>query len=209
VSAANVVLRGGGRRTAVTRVCRSATKTSVSCDGPLRSIVLRPTSPLVPGRDYLVLVDPPGAVPIVDRVGNPAPGSVHPFEATRSVEPAHAPVKLAPRSAWKLSRSPSASGGSFATAERAGSTATIRFDGTGIDWVTVTGPNRGRARIWIDGDRLRIVDLFSTRRTFGVVEPISGLADRSHTLRIEVLGTRSSRSHGRWVPIDRFLVTGP
>jgi GH25 family lysozyme M1 (1,4-beta-N-acetylmuramidase) len=209
VSAANVALRGGGRRTAVTRVCRAATKTPVSCDGPLRSIVLRPTSPLVPGRDYRVLVDPPGAVPIVDRVGNPAPRSEHPFEATRSVEPTHAPVKLAPRSAWKLARSPSASGGSFTTAERAGSTATIRFDGTGIDWVTVTGPNRGRARIWIDGDRLRIVDLFSARRTFGVVERISGLADRSHTLRIEVLGSRSSGSHGRWVPIDRFLVTGP
>lgn len=209
VNAANVILRAEGRRTPVTRVCRSAAGTPVGCDGPLRSVVLRPASPLVPGRDYRVLVDPPGAPPVVDRVGNPAPPLVHPFEASRSVEQAHAPVELAPRTAWNLVRSSRASGGSFAAAERAGSKATIRFEGTGIDWVTVTGPNRGRARIWVDGERLRIVDLFSARRTFGVEERIDGLADRAHTLRIEVMGSRSSRSHGRWVTVDRFVVTGP
>lgn len=209
VNAANVFLRGGGRRTPVTRVCRSADGTPVGCDGPLRSVVVRPASPLVPGRDYRVVVDPPGADPVVDRVGNPAPSLVHPFESPRSVEQAHAPVRLAPATAWNLVRSSRASGGSFAVAERAGSKATIRFDGTGIDWIAVTGPDRGRARIWIDGERVRVVDLFSARRTFGVEERIVGLADRAHALSIEVLGSRSSRSHGRWVSIDRFIVTGP
>ncbi|HEY7761922.1 MAG TPA: GH25 family lysozyme, partial [Actinomycetota bacterium] len=209
VNAANVFLRAGGQRVPAGRVCRSGGGAPVGCDGPLRSVVLRPASPLVPGRDYRVVVDPPGTPPVVDRVGNPAPPLAHPFEAPSTVEQAHAPVRLAPGSAWKLVRSSRASGRSFAAAERAGSNASIRFDGTGIDWITVTGPNRGRARIWIDGRRLRVVDLFSARRTFGVEERIAGLADRSHALRIEVLGSRAPRSHGRWVTVDRFVVTGP
>jgi GH25 family lysozyme M1 (1,4-beta-N-acetylmuramidase) len=209
VDARNVLLRrADGERVNVTRACRSVSGAIVTCGGPLRSVVLTPSSPLVPGRDYEAVVDPPGVEPVVDRVGNAATALVHPFEGPRVVEHGHAPVTLAPRGTWKIVRSSRATGGSFAAAQRAGSKATIRFEGTGIDWIAVTGPNRGRARIWIDGERLRVVDLFSARRTFGVVERIDGLTDRAHTLRIEVLGSRSPGSHGRWVTIDRFLVNG-
>jgi GH25 family lysozyme M1 (1,4-beta-N-acetylmuramidase) len=210
VSAANVLLqRAGGERVTVTRGCRSVDGAAVGCDGPLRSVVLTPSAPLVPGRAYEVLVDPPGADPVVDRVGNAAVEVSHPFEAGRSVEQGHAPVALAPARAWRPVRSGAASGGAFAMSHRAGSSVRVRFDGVGIDWVTVTGPNRGRARLWIDGEAVRVVDLFAPARTFDVVESVDGLADGAHTLEIEVLGRHSPASRGGWVAVDRFDVLGP
>ncbi|MGZ8601205.1 MAG: GH25 family lysozyme [Actinomycetota bacterium] len=210
VDSANVLLRrGDGDRVTVTRRCRSADGAVVGCDGPLRSVVLTPAAPLVPGGGYEVLVDPPGADPVVDRVGNAANELVHAFEAPRSVEQGHPPVTLSPARAWRVTRSGSASGGAFAMSERAGSSARISFEGVGIDWVTVTGPNRGRARLWVDGEAVRVVDLFAAARTFDVVQRVDGLADGVHTLRVEVLGRRSSASKGAWVAVDRFDVLGP
>jgi GH25 family lysozyme M1 (1,4-beta-N-acetylmuramidase) len=205
----NVFLRrANGERVRASRTCRSAGGGVVGCDGLFRSVALTPAHPLVPGRDYEAVVNPPGAPPVVDRVGNAATPSVDGFEGPRSVEEGHVPVGLWPPRAWRVERSARASAGSFALAREAGAAATIRFDGTGIDWVTVTGPNRGRARVTIDGARVGIVDLYAPTRTFGVVERFGGLADRVHSMRIEVLGRRSAASHGRWVAIDRFVVLG-
>lgn len=208
VDAANVLLRraDGGERVRVSRACRSADGVVVGCDGPLQSIVLTPEAPLVPGRAYEAVVGPPGAEPVVDRVGNAANALVHPFRGPTRVEQGHLPVMSSPPHAWRVDRAPSASGGSFLISEDRGATASIRFDGTGIDWVTVTGPNRGRARIVVDGDPVRVVDLYAASRTFGVVERVDGLGSGAHVLRIEVLGRRSPASAGRWVAIDRFDV---
>ena len=74
----------------------------------------------MPGRDYEVIVNPSGADPVVDRVGNAAGGHSHPFEAGRGVEQGHAPVRSRPPRVAR--RSPgAASGGAFAIADRAGS----------------------------------------------------------------------------------------
>jgi GH25 family lysozyme M1 (1,4-beta-N-acetylmuramidase) len=207
VGSANVLLRrAGGDRVDVARRCRSAGGGSADCDALVRSVVLTPAAPLVPGRDYEAVVNPPGARSVIDRVGNAATPLVHGFEAPRSVEQDHAPVGLSPARAWRTSRATRASGGSFTMSDRAGASALLRFDGVGIDLVTVTGPNRGRARLWVDGEAVRVIDLYAATRGFGVVDRIEGLADRSHTLRVEVLGRRSGGSSGRWVAIDRFEV---
>lgn len=207
VGSANVLIRrSGGDRVDVLRRCRTGDGAVVDCDGSLRSVVLTPSAALVPGRGYEAVVNPPGARPVIDRVGNAATPVVQAFEAPRSVEQGHAPVDLTPARSWGTVRAARASGGSFTMSERAGASATIRFDGVGIDVVTVTGPDRGRARLWIDGEPTRVIDLYAASRTFGVVERIDGLQDRSHTLRVEVLGRRSAGSRGRWVAIDRFEV---
>ena len=207
VSAANVqVRRAGGDRVRVTRACRSARGVNVPCEGTIRSVTMTPIAPLVPGRDYEVIVNPAGADAVVDRVGNVAVQLAHAFEGPRSVEQGHVPVTMRPARAWQSERAGRASAGSFAIADDPGAVAEIRFDGIGVDWVTVTGPNRGRARVSIDGAPMRVVDLYSARRSFGVVERIDGLADGTHTLRIEVLRRHSPSSSGRWVAIDRFDV---
>lgn len=208
VDAANVLLRraDGGERVRVSRACRSAERVVVGCDGPLRSVVLTPTAPLVPGRAYEAVVDPPGAEPVVDRVGNAATALADPFRGPTRVEQGHVPVMSSPPRAWRVDHAPGASGGSFSITQDRGATVSIRFDGIGIDWITVTGPNRGRARIIVDGDPVRVVDLYAASRTFGVVERIDGLASGAHVLRIEVLGRRSLASAARWVAVDRFDV---
>jgi len=204
-----LVRRSGGDRVEVTRSCRSSGGAGVSCDGTIRTVTMTPTAPLVPGRDYEVIVNPLGADPAVDRVGNAATPLAQAFEGPRPVEQRHAPVALRPARAWRTERAARASGGSFAIADEPGAAVEMRFDGAGVDWITVTGPNRGRVRVSIDGKPLRIVDLYSASRSFGVVERIDGLSDGSHTLRIEVLGRRSPPSGGRWIAIDRFIVLGP
>jgi GH25 family lysozyme M1 (1,4-beta-N-acetylmuramidase) len=207
VGPANVMLRRAhGARTSVTRTCRSVRGESVACNGVVRSVTLAPAASFVPGRNYEAVVNPPGSDPVVDRVGNVATPTVTPFEGALSVQQEHEQVTLTPARAWRSAPATRASGGSFALSERAGAAAELRFDGVGIDWVTVTGPNRGRARISIDGVPVRVVDLYSATRTFGVVHRLDGLADGAHTLRIEVLGLSSPASRGRWIAVDRFDV---
>jgi len=105
-------------------------------------------------------------------------------------------------------RTTAASGGSYAVAGRAGAAVRLTFDGTGIDWVTVTGPNRGRAQVFVDGEPVRAWDLYARTRTFGVVRTIDGLSGGVHTLRIVVLGRHRPASAGSLVAIDRFDVLG-
>ncbi len=207
IEPSNVLLRRvGGGREVVTRVCRSMTGQAADCDGPARSVDLRPEETLMPGRDYEVAVNPPGADAVRDRVGNPAATLVAPFTAPVAVEQDRAPVHLAPVLSWVAVRDPRASGGSFEMSDRAGAAAAMSFDGTGVDLIVVRGPNRGRARVWLDGTPVRVIDLYSPVRTFGVAERIDGLGDGTHRLRVEVLGRASPTSRGRWIAVDRIDV---
>jgi hypothetical protein len=61
--------------------------------------------------------------------------------------------------------------------------------------------------VWIDGERVRVVDLSTPTRTFGVVERFEGLSAGTHVLRIEVLGRPGPDTGGRGVAIDRFDVS--
>ncbi len=211
VDASNLVLRrsggGGGGNLHAMRSCRSRTGEVVPCaTGAVRTVVLTPDEPFVPGRDYVSIVNPSGARPIIDRVGNPAVTTPHEFEGPLRVEQGHVPVVRKPAAAWRVERASAASGGSFILADRRGAAVAMRFDGTGIDWMAVTGPNRGIARVLIDGDVVRTVDLHSATRTFGVVARVDGLSAGSHVLRIEVTGRKSGASSDRLITVDRFDV---
>jgi GH25 family lysozyme M1 (1,4-beta-N-acetylmuramidase) len=210
VDARNVVIRregSGGVAVPAARTCRSGSGERVACaGGAVRSVVLMPRDPFVPGRDYAVVVNPSGADPVVDRVGNPAARTIHGFEAPLRVEQGHVPVVRRPSAVWRSERAVEASGGSFILSDRAGASVSMRFVGRGVHWLTVTGPNRGRARVLIDGKVVRTVDLYSPVRTFGVVQRVEGLSPGSHVVRIEVTGRKSGASAGRFVAIDRFDV---
>jgi len=325
VSAANVALlvAGTGQPTPAIRSCRSAAGAVVSCTtGNVRTVLLVPTEPLTPGLDHRVAVNPAGARPVTDRVGNPAVRSSATFTAARGVDDRELPVVQhwrtvgnagafggtyaverlagatvahrfggsevtwytltgpaqgkaevlidgrsrgvfdgyapaghtrvartfrdlgsgphtitvralgraraaahdtlvavdafgtrqgivrtpATRDTWHREHDARASGGTYAVADLAGASVTVRFRGTGIDWTTVRAPNHGRAKVFLDGALLHTVDLFADTRTFGVVRQIGGLDDGIHTLRIVATGTARAASHGSLVAIDRVDV---
>jgi GH25 family lysozyme M1 (1,4-beta-N-acetylmuramidase) len=209
VSRENVALRQqGGPRVASTQVCRSGNGTKVPCDASLvRTVALKPDAALVPARDYVAVVNSPGAGRrVADRVGNAAATALHRFEAARTADQTQAPVIKRARRDWTRVDDPAASRGAYVVSDRPGSTVRLSFDGTGVDWVTSTGPNRGRARIYVGGAWVRTVDLFARRRTLGVVHRFDHLSEGTHTIKIVVTGRGRPAARGAVVAIDRFDV---
>jgi hypothetical protein len=69
------------------------------------------------------------------------------------------------------------------------------------------GPNRGRARITIDGKSMGIIDLYSP--TFSLRQVVFATHLRrggSHTLKLKVLRQPNPASPSTRVDIDAFLV---
>jgi len=63
-----------------------------------------------------------------------------------------------------------------------GASVSYTFTGTGVDWITATGPDQGLVDIYIDGKRVTRVDTSSpTRRTQQEVFSTSGLRNGQHT----------------------------
>jgi hypothetical protein len=76
---------------------------------------------------------------------------------------------------------------------------------TSITWIARTGPNLGRASVTIDGSSKGTVDLYAPSP--GAVSKVyAGLSNRSHTVVIKVLGSKSSVSSGTSITHDAFVV---
>ncbi len=103
---------------------------------------------------------------------------------------------------WTNVSTSAASGGSLRYGRFAGASATYTFTGSSVGWVAARGPDRGSAKVYLDGVYAGTVNLHSGStayrsivfaRNFGVVG--------SHTLRIVVDGTSG---HPR-VDVDAFV----
>jgi GH25 family lysozyme M1 (1,4-beta-N-acetylmuramidase) len=211
VGPASLVLRtSGGGRVDAHRTCRARSGVAVACGtAVVRSVSLRPRSPLVPGRSYEVSVNPDGAAPTIrDGAGNVAATETAAFAAARSVEQTSPAVRRSPRAAWSSVHAAGASAGSYTVARRAGAAVRVAFDGPGIDVIAVTGPAGGRARVYVDGELVRTLDLFSASRTFEQVRRIDGLSDATHVLRIVATGHSRPAATGTAVALDRVDVSG-
>ncbi|MGI8616010.1 MAG: GH25 family lysozyme [Actinomycetota bacterium] len=108
--------------------------------------------------------------------------------------------------AWASVSDPAASEGNYVVSDAPGAEATLSFSGTGLSLRAVFGPARGRAQIWLDGGRLRTVDLYAPTRRFVSIRVASGLKHGRHVARVIVLGTRHRASQGVAVTIDRWVV---
>ncbi len=107
---------------------------------------------------------------------------------------------------WGRVAAAEATNGGYVLNDVAGAAATLRFHGTGATWITSRGPSMGLAQLWIDGKLARTVDLYAATRVFGARRTIDGLADRSHVLRVVVLGTHRAASRGAAVAVDGWIV---
>jgi hypothetical protein len=108
---------------------------------------------------------------------------------------------------WAKVDDPSASAGAYVVSDAPGAAATLRFSGSSLTLRTLLGPARGRAEIWIDGRRLRRMDLFARTRRFVSIRVARGLDRGPHVARLVVVGTHRRTSRGSWVAIDRWTAS--
>lgn len=106
---------------------------------------------------------------------------------------------------WTGAADPGASGGT----DRVGTVKTEKAvwkspSTTSVTWATFVGPNRGVAKVVIDGTVKGYVDLYAasagpTTVTYG------GLPGKAHNVVINVAGTKDAASSGYGVPVDAFV----
>ena len=94
------------------------------------------------------------------------------------------------------------------SSDEPGSEASLRFAGNGVTWLGTQGPDRGIARVFIDGIFRAEVDQYSEKRKI-LVELFSsgGLSSDFHEITITADGSRNERSSGTRIDIDAFDVT--
>jgi hypothetical protein len=109
---------------------------------------------------------------------------------------------------WTNTNSVNADGGNYRVASLAGARARVTFTGTGVDWITARGKAYGKASVTIDGVAKGTVDLYAAAQTWRVVLGYAGLAPGSHTMVLQLLGTKRAAATGTKVVLDGFTVHG-
>ena len=100
--------------------------------------------------------------------------------------------------------------GTAALAAAPGDQATFTFTGTSVSWIGYRGPQNGIARVILDGSVVAdSVDTYAPTEAEApqtTVRTLSGLAAGSHTLTIEVTGSKNPASAGTAIVVDAFDV---
>ena len=109
---------------------------------------------------------------------------------------------------WYLNSNPAMSGGSALLATDAGSSATLTFTGSGVQWLAYQDQWSGLASVSVDGAPYSTVDTFANpQQAQATAFGVSGLVPGLHTLTIHVMGTHDAASAGSWIWVDAFKVT--
>jgi hypothetical protein len=116
-------------------------------------------------------------------------------------------------SAWSgagLATDPAPPVGGAHVTESSGAKATLTFRGTEVSWLGYRGRAGGKASVSVDGGAPVIVDTYSSAdRIQATVYTVTGLADVTHTMTIEALGTNNGIATGSRIVVDAFDVTTP
>jgi hypothetical protein len=106
--------------------------------------------------------------------------------------------------AWTTGTVTGASGGSVRFGGVVGKSAKFTFTGRNVTWIAAKG-DKGRADVLIDGVKVATVDLFSTTAaTHVVVFARNGLSLGTHTIQVNVLGTKNAAATSSRIDIDAF-----
>ncbi len=110
---------------------------------------------------------------------------------------------------WNSNASTIHSGGTAVLSMGSRSAVSLTFNGTGIEWIANRDEWSGIGTVIVDGEVKETIDTFRSPAQAGAVAyRIEGLAPGTHSVRIQVTGTRSDSSGGAWVWLDAFNVTG-
>jgi hypothetical protein len=107
---------------------------------------------------------------------------------------------------WKVAKLAGASAGAlkYATTSTAGAKRSVT--GKSVAIVAAVGPDRGKARISVDGVAVATVDLYAATAKLGQVVSVANLTSGAHTVEVKVLGTRNVASTGTRVDLDALVV---
>jgi len=192
---------GSGTTLGGSLTCKDVSATTTSCAGStVRSAVLTPTSPLVPGQHYTATVNPGSAsTPITDSDGAAIAQTSLAFRGSLSDQESSPATSYA----WRVVPTTRAWGGSYTTERYAGARASYTFTGTSLRWYTVFGPDQGTASVTIDGISYGTVNNYRATAVFGGYISFGALTAGTHTLQITVNGAKgSSAGTGTFISID-------
>jgi hypothetical protein len=109
---------------------------------------------------------------------------------------------------WYLNSNPVMSGGTALLATDPGSSATLTFTGSGVQWIGYRDQWSGIANVSVDGALVATPDTYANPQQAQTVSyAVSGLVPGLHSLTIAVTGTHDPASAGSWVWVDAFNVT--
>ena len=107
------------------------------------------------------------------------------------------------RGTWLRTAATNFFGGTANSTTARNASATIRFTGTQVAWITAIGPTMGIATVTLDGVSQGSVDLYARANSGSVLKYVrTGLPRAVHTLVITATGTRNAASTGNRVDID-------
>ena len=150
---------------------------------------------LVPGHTYRF------EVRARDRAGNL--GGWVAGATLRAYLPQQTYAGLTWKGTWKSATVAQCSGGSVRYATTAGASAAYSFTGRSIAWVTTLGPDRGAAKVYVDGVLVTTIDLHASTLVYRrIAFAKSWSAAGAHSLRIVVVGTAGRPR----VDVDAFAV---
>ncbi len=186
----------------VTLECRDVLDAPVGCATDMvRSVLLQPLVPLVPGEQYAVTVNPDGVDP-VEAGGLPVESRVDPVQAPTSFDDA----ELAGYAAWGRRQSARASQGEYVAERTARASLTYRFRGDRLVLVGTHGPRFGRASVTVDDQTPQRIDFFAPTMRYRVPHPIEVAGPGPHEVTVKVLGRARPRASDTYVGVDGFRV---
>ena len=95
----------------------------------------------------------------------------------------------------------------FSSAEK-GAFVEFEFHGTSFIWYAHTNKCRGKASVYVDGEFMTNVDLYSLNEVLNVkAYSVENLPNKSHNVKIEVLGERNSSSLENKVTIQKIEIS--
>jgi hypothetical protein len=110
---------------------------------------------------------------------------------------------------WTVTRTTSASGGSYRFSGSPGASFTAQFRGAYLALLAKTGPGYGQARVTLDDAEPVLVDLYSRSTLYRQKVWNTGLLDPGiHTLKVEWTGLKNAAATSTDVNIDALQILG-
>lgn len=106
---------------------------------------------------------------------------------------------------WTLESACPAFGGTWRTSAKKEASLGMEFCGDRIAWVYAAGPNKGMARVFIDGADMGLVDQWAPVTEPRTRMPFDHLGEGTHRIEVIVLGRKRAQSGGTSVTHDAFL----